>query len=155
MSEDNTNKPQNDYGSDYVYGDCDKKSDGEDNSDGDTTRDDGCDAADGKSCNAEVTKNHVGAAVHDKGDDGYDEYDDHDCVDGDRKSDGDVVLLRDNHRDSKKGDKLKQRWLGTYKVYEVLDKGDCRLENSTGKVLKTTVNVSRLKTFTPNPMNTE
>ena len=40
-------------------------------------------------------------------------------------------------------------------MYEVLDKGVCRLENSTGKVLKTTVNVSRLKTFTPNPMNTE
>ena len=39
-------------------------------------------------------------------------------------------------------------------MYEV-DKGVCRLENSTGKVLKTTVNVSRLKTFTPNPMNTE
>ena len=40
-------------------------------------------------------------------------------------------------------------------MYEVLDKGVCRLENSTGKVLKTTVNVSRLITFTPNPINTE
>ena len=40
VSEDNTNKPQNDYGSDCVYGDCDRKSDGKDNSDGDTTRDD-------------------------------------------------------------------------------------------------------------------
>ena len=29
------------------------------------------------------------------------------------------------------------------------------MENSTGEVLKTTVNVSRLKMFTPNPMNTE
>ena len=47
MSEDDTNKPQNDYGSNCVYGDCDRKSDGEDNSDGDTTRDDGCDAANG------------------------------------------------------------------------------------------------------------
>ena len=88
MSEDdNTNKPQNDYGSDCVYGDRDRKSDGEDNSDGDTTRYDGCDSADGNSCNAEVTNNHVGAAIHDKADDGYDEYDDHDCVNGDRKID--------------------------------------------------------------------
>ena len=60
MSEDNTNKPQNDYGSYCVYGDCDRKSDGEDSSDGDTTRDDGCDAADGNSCDAEVTNNHDG-----------------------------------------------------------------------------------------------
>ena len=30
MSEDDTNKPQNDYGSDCVYGDCDRKSDGKD-----------------------------------------------------------------------------------------------------------------------------
>ena len=37
---------------------------------------------------------------------------------------------------------------------EVLDKGVCRLENSSGKVLKTTVNLSHLKTFTLNPMNT-
>ena len=54
MSEDNTNKPPNDYGSNCVYGDCDRKSDG------DTTRDDGCDAADGNSCNAEVTNNIMG-----------------------------------------------------------------------------------------------
>ena len=37
VNEDNTNKPQNDYGSDCVYGDCDRKSDGEDNSGGGTT----------------------------------------------------------------------------------------------------------------------
>ena len=48
---------------------------------------------------------------------------------------GDLVLLRNNHQDSKKGDKLKQRWLGPYKVYEVLEKGVCQLENSTAKVL--------------------
>ena len=33
-------------------------------------------------------------------------------------------------------------------MYGVLDKGVCRLENSTG-------NVSCLITFTPNPINTE
>lgn len=36
-------------------------------------------------------------------------------------------------------------------MYEVLDKGVCRLENLTGKVLKTTVNISRLKTFCSEP----
>ena len=43
---DNTNQSQDDYGGDCVDGDCDRKSDGEDNSDGDTKRDEGCDAAD-------------------------------------------------------------------------------------------------------------
>ena len=65
-----------DYGGNCIDGD--RKSDGEDNSDGDTIRDDGCDAADGNSCDAEVTNNHIGAAIDDKIDDGYDDYDDGD-----------------------------------------------------------------------------
>ena len=106
VSEDNTNKPQNDYGSYCVYGDYDRKTDGEDNSDGDTTRDEGCDAADGNSCDAEVTNNHVGTAIHDKADDGYDECDDHDCVDGDRKSDGEDSSDGEDNSDgdTKRGD---------------------------------------------------
>ena len=87
--DDNTNKSQNDYGGDWVDGDCDKKSDGEDNSDGDTKRDDGCDAADGNSCDAKVTNNHVGAVIDDKIDDGYDDGDgnsSHNSSSGDKGS---------------------------------------------------------------------
>ena len=53
-----------------------------------------------------MTDNHVGAAIHDKADDGYDEYDDHDCVDGDRKSDGEDSSDGENNSDgdTKRGD---------------------------------------------------
>ena len=63
---------------DCVDGECDRKSDNEDNSDCDTKRDEGCDAADGNSCDAEVTNHHVGATTDDKIDDDYDDYDDGD-----------------------------------------------------------------------------
>ena len=39
--DDNTNQSHHDYGDDCVGGDCDRKSDGADNSDGDTKRDEG------------------------------------------------------------------------------------------------------------------
>ena len=65
--DDNTNQSQNDYGDDCVDGDCDRKSD---DHDGDTQRGEGCGAADGNSCDAEVTNDHVGATTDDKINDG-------------------------------------------------------------------------------------
>ena len=73
--DDNTNQS---YGDDCDDGDCDRKSDGEDSSDCDTNRDEGCDAADGNSCDAKVTNDHVGATTDDNIDDGYDNYNDGD-----------------------------------------------------------------------------
>ena len=60
---------------------------------------------------------------------------------------GTLVLMRNSQRDSKKGDKLKARWLGPYKVHEALGKGVYRLENLKGVVLKATVNQCRLKLY--------
>jgi len=50
------------------------------------------------------------------------------------------VLLRNSVRDGRKGDKLNKRWLGPYKVEEVLGKGVYQLANpNTGRVLKKAV----------------
>ena len=69
---------------------------------------------------------------------------------------GELVLLRNSHSDSKKGDKLQPRWLGPYRVYEALEKGVCRLENAHGsRVLKTAVNRCCLIRFNdPTPLLT-
>ena len=61
---------------------------------------------------------------------------------------GELVLLQNSHRDSKKGDKLQPRWLEPYRVYEAL-------ENAHGRVLKTAVNGCRLIRFNdPTPLLT-
>ena len=57
---------------------------------------------------------------------------------------GTLVWLRNSARDGRKGDKLSKRWLGPYKVSEVLGKGLYRLANpKTGHVLKKTYNRCR------------
>ena len=54
------------------------------------------------------------------------------------------MLLRNSARDSRKGDKLNKRWLGPYRVEEVLGKGVYLLANpNTGRVLKKAVNGCR------------
>ena len=54
------------------------------------------------------------------------------------------MLLRNSVRDGRKGDKLNKRWLGPYKVEEVLGKGVYQLTNpNTGRVLKKAVNGCR------------
>ena len=60
-----------------------------------------------------------------------------------------MVLLRNSQCDGRKGGKLQQRWLGSYKVQEsVVGKGVHKLLNpSTGKALKKVVNVCRLKPY--------
>ena len=47
---------------------------------------------------------------------------------------GALVFLRNSAKDSKKGDKMAQRWLGPYKVVQILEKGVYKLQiPSTGK----------------------
>ena len=62
---------------------------------------------------------------------------------------GAMGLMRNSKRDSKKGDKMAPRWLGPYKVHQMLDKGVCRLENAGGLVLKAAVHQCRLKIYIP------
>ena len=55
-----------------------------------------------------------------------------------------MVLLRNSARDSKKGDKLVQRWIGPYKIIENIGKGRYRLNNSaSGQTLKKAFNRCR------------
>ena len=55
------------------------------------------------------------------------------------------VMMRNSARESKKGDKMKPRWLGPYTIEESLGKGVYRVSNvATGLVLKKGVNQSRL-----------
>ena len=59
-----------------------------------------------------------------------------------------MVLLRNSKRDSKKGDKMTNKWLGPYEIAEVKDKGNYRLRNpSTKNILAKMVNASRLKRY--------
>ena len=61
---------------------------------------------------------------------------------------GSLVCLKNSAKESKKGDKMKPRWLGPYKVVECLDKGVMEIANpKTGITLKKAVNQCRLKHF--------
>ena len=64
-----------------------------------------------------------------------------------------LVMVRNSARESKKGDKMKPRWLGPYSIEESLGKGVYRVSNnSTGLVLKKGINQSRLTLYHgPNP----
>ena len=58
------------------------------------------------------------------------------------------MLMRNSAREAKKGDKMKPRWLGPYKVHEVLEKGLYRISNpKTGIILKNAVNQCRLTMY--------
>ena len=58
------------------------------------------------------------------------------------------MLLKNSAREAKKGDKMKPRWLGPYRVHKVLEKGLYRISNlKTGLVLKNAVNQCRLTVF--------
>ena len=58
-----------------------------------------------------------------------------------------MVLLRNSRRDSKKGDKMQQKWLGPYTVVASLGKGLYRIKNATEKILKKAVHSARLKEY--------
>ena len=58
------------------------------------------------------------------------------------------MLLKNSARESKKGDKMKPRWNGPYKIHADLGKGVYRLLNpKTGNVLKKAVNIAQLKVY--------
>lgn len=58
--------------------------------------------------------------------------------------------MRNSAKDSKKGNKMDEKWLGSgpYNIHEDTGKGSYKLKNATGKVLKQAVNIARLKNFT-------
>jgi hypothetical protein len=55
--------------------------------------------------------------------------------------------MKNSKRDSKKGEKMKNRWLGPYIIHEHVKKGVYKLMNSTGVILKSAVNQCRLKPY--------
>ena len=56
--------------------------------------------------------------------------------------------MRNSRRDSRKGDKMLDKYLGPYEVVEVKNKGLYEIKNlKTGKRLAKMVNVARLKVF--------
>lgn len=59
---------------------------------------------------------------------------------------GTKVLLRNSARDSKKGDKMKNKWLGPYTIHCDLNNGTFKLRNKDG-VMKRAINGVRLKQF--------
>ena len=61
---------------------------------------------------------------------------------------GSLVLLRNSQRDSKKGKKMQQKWLGPYMVISDLGKGQYCIKNpSTECVSKRAVHSARLKQY--------
>ena len=60
---------------------------------------------------------------------------------------GSKVLLRNSLRDSKKGNKAEDKWIGLYTINEDVGKGRFKIMNKSGVVLKKAVNCSRLKFY--------
>lgn len=59
---------------------------------------------------------------------------------------GDHVLRRNMKQKTRKGSKNEDRWLGPYKILEIV-KTTCLLQNRTGKELKSRVNINQLKPY--------
>lgn len=62
---------------------------------------------------------------------------------------GDVVLLKNMRKLSKKGDKLKPNWTGPYEIVECIGHNNYRLKKRHGNeaVLKSIYNSTRLKIY--------
>ena len=60
------------------------------------------------------------------------------------------VLLRNNRRHDRKGDKMKMPWKGPYEISRQLENGSYKLKIN-GKELKTAYNGSQLKVFHDKP----
>ncbi len=57
---------------------------------------------------------------------------------------GDLVLVRNSARDSRKGGKLNKRWLGPYTITSLKEKGLYRVKNPhTGRDIKKLINGCR------------
>ena len=60
-------------------------------------------------------------------------------------------MLRNSKRDTKKGDKMQDKWTGTYQVVSINEKGVCYLQSLQSQLLlKNGVNVARLKLYYSN-----
>ena len=66
-----------------------------------------------------------------------------------RVSLGNTVYIKNSRRIHRMGSKLEPRWVGPYKVIEMLGKGRVRLENiKSGNKLKNVYNIANLKCYT-------
>lgn len=59
---------------------------------------------------------------------------------------GNEVLRRNMKQKTKKGHKNEDRWLGPYTI-TAITKTTCQLKNSSGRILKTHVNLQQLKPY--------
>ena len=55
--------------------------------------------------------------------------------------------MKNSVRDSKKGMKMEEKWLGPYTIHADMENGCYLLQNASSKVLKRPVNIARLKRF--------
>ena len=80
-------------------------------------------------------------------------YDAKHCKDKEKYVVGTLVLLRNSKKLSRKGSKMEQNWLGPYRIIENVKKNTYRLcsRNDNKKVLRTLVNMSRLKIYHEDP----
>ena len=80
-------------------------------------------------------------------------YDAKHCKDKEKYTVGTLVLLRNSKKLSRKGSKMEQNWLGPYRILENVKKNTYRLcnRNDSKKVLRTLVNMSRLKIYHEDP----
>ena len=60
---------------------------------------------------------------------------------------GTTVLKENTRQKQRKGGKMDDRWLGPYSINRCIGKGVYELKNMKGAVLKTKVNVNRLKVY--------
>ena len=63
---------------------------------------------------------------------------------------GEEVLLENTAEKQRKGGKMCAKWLGPYTIHKEMGKGVYQLKNSANKILKTCVNVKRLKKYKRN-----
>lgn len=77
-------------------------------------------------------------------------YDAKHCKDKEKYEVGTLVLLKNSKKLSRKGSKMEQNWTGPYRIHEVTGKNTFRLSCCRGseeKILKTLVNITRLKLY--------
>ena len=67
----------------------------------------------------------------------------------------DTVLMKNNKRIDRKGEKFSQKWLGPYTVTKISEKGVVALNNTSCLILNKKYNVANLKNyFQEEPENT-
>ena len=59
----------------------------------------------------------------------------------------DMVLMKNNKRIDRKGGKFSQKWLGSFTVTKIFEKGVVTLKNTSGLILNKKYNVANLKHY--------